>query len=226
MKIYDENELAQDAYARLMLTGDPKVGKTVCALTTAPGPVFVLNCDGAGAPMAARRHGAEGLRIADVRSASDWKEGVDIALGMARKGQIRTIVVDTITFLINNVLTLEFGHKYSGFDIWREVMDKSLTGLDKLLGAKAHVIFVAHYQMDDGQIALNGNMKLTVPAMVHDRVHLKFDPKSKDQPRQLVIGPSADGLSGGRHSSENKNIEPNITKLLQELGYNTEGSSK
>lgn len=215
---YTEDDLAESAYSRILLTGDPKTGKTTSVLSTAPGPIAVLNCDGPGAPMAAKRHGAKNLKIKDVTCVADWISGVKAAVKLAQAGEVSTIVVDTLTMLVNNVIAYEFGNKLSGFDIWRETKQKSIGGLMALLNAPAHVFLLAHYDIKDGQIMLEGSMKGGVPAMVHDRVHLTFDPK-KTPDRVFHVGPSASGLSGGRHSDENIQIEANASLLLETLGY-------
>lgn len=221
LDFYDETELEGDAFARILLTGEPKAGKTTSLLTSAPGPICVLNCDGFGAPMAAKRHGAKNLKILDVPNSDTWRRGVDAALKLAAEGQVRSIVVDTITMLINNVLTLEYNKKAQGFEIWRLVLDDGLRYLHKLLHAQAHVFVVSHYAIEDGQLAVNGNLKVQIPAMVHDRVHLEYR-ATKDPQRVFHVGPHASGLSGGRNSTENQVIPANATLLLKELGYNVD----
>lgn len=221
LDFYDEAELEGDAFARILLTGEAKAGKTTALLTTAPGPICVLNCDGFGAPMAAKRFGPKPLKILDVPTSDVWRRGVDAALKLAAEGQIKTIVVDTITMLINNVLTLEYNKKAQGFEIWRLVLDDGLRYLTKLLNAQAHVFVVSHFMLEDGQLAVNGNLKVQIPAMVHDRVHLEYRP-NKEPARVFHVGPHATGLSGGRNSNENKVIPADATLLLRELGYNVD----
>ncbi len=218
LDIYDETELDETGKARILLTGEPKAGKTVAVLSTAPGPVLVLNCDGPGAPMAARRHGAKNLKIVDVSSAEIWRRAVTAAITLANQGEVETIVVDTITVLVNQVLALEMTRKFQGYEIWRNVLDAGIGGLHRLLHAPAHVVVISHFAIDDGQLQLSGSLKTDVPALLHDRVHLDFVAK-RDPERAFHIGPSASGLSGGRHSDENKIIPADMGILLTELGY-------
>lgn len=217
LNIYSEADLEGSAYARVLLTSIPKSGKTTSVLCTSPAPIFVLNADGPGAPMAARRKGANGLKILDVHTPELWTHGVSAACKMAAQGEVKTIVVDTITSLVNNVMASHFGQRFQGYDIWRAVIDSTMGGLNKLLLAPAHLFILSHYGMDNGEIALNGQLKTVIPALVHDRVHLDFDPK-RNPPRAFMIGPSASGLSGGRHSDENKIIPADVRLLLAELG--------
>jgi hypothetical protein len=216
---YDENELAAGAHARILVTGAPKAGKTTAVLTTAPGPICVLNCDGPGAAMAAKRHGAKGLRILDVTSPTKWKKGVAAACAQAEAGEVKSIVVDTVTVLVNQVLTLDYNTRFSGFEIWRNVLDAGMRGLMKLLSAPAHVFILSHYSVDDGLITLAGSLKQDVPALVHDRIHLEFDPKATP-PRFFHVGSGP--LTGGRSGrSEHRTIPADVKLLLTELGYTT-----
>ena len=215
---YNEDELERSAYGRVLVTGIRKSGKTTCLATTAPGPVALINCDGPGAPIAAKRHGAKNLFIADVVSVDSWRRAVDGACKLAEDGKVNSIIVDTFTLLINNVLTLEFTEKFSGFEIWRNVLNDGLRGLHKLINAPAHLFVVCHSTLEDGQLALNGALKEQVPAMVHDIAHFEFDPK-KDPSRMLHLGPSASGMTGSRFSDENKTIEGDARLLLAELGF-------
>lgn len=216
---YDGSELAQSAYARVLLTGDRKVGKSVQIIGTAPRPVAVLNGDGPGAPQAVKRYFdfADGeLKILDVTSVDLWKKGCVAAKKMAEDGQIKTIVVDTITLLVNSILAREFGRKFTGFEIWRNTCDTFMAGLEHLKLAPAHVFLISHFGIEDGQITLDGKLKKDVPALVNDIVHLDFKP-GREYPRMFNIGPSASGLSGGRSSDENKQIPADVSELLKEF---------
>lgn len=214
---YNEEELQSSAFARVLLTGDRKVGKTVSVLTTAPGPICVLNADGPGAPMAAKRHGAKGLLILDVISCELWIKGCREAAKLAAEGKVKTIVVDTVTLLINNVIATEMGRKFNGFDIWRETLQCFMLGFNILRQAQAHVFVLGHFDLQDGQLTLDGKLKKDVPALIHDIVHLDFNPK-REPSRGFHIGPSASGLSGGRNCDENKLIPADVGELFKELG--------
>lgn len=216
LDVYDESELAESSFARILLTGDPKAGKTTCVLCTAPQPILVLNCDKPGAPMAAKRHGAK-FKTVDVETSGVWREAVRYAISEAKAERVATIVVDTVTMLINNCLALEMKRKFQGFDIWREVHAGAMQPMNDLLAAQAHVFMLAHYAVSDGQITVQGGMKTDIPALIHDRVHLEFNPKNTPA-RFFHIGPSASGLSGGRNSDESKIIAADVGVLLKELG--------
>ena len=215
---YDESELQDSAFARVLVTGLPKSGKTVAVLSTAPTPIVVINCDKPGAPMAAKRHGATGLKICDVTNAASWRGAYQQAIKMAEAGECSSIVVDTITMLVNNIIAPEMARSNEGFAIWKETLNRTLAGLNALMESPAHIFLIAHYGMEDGQISLDGQLKQTVPALVHDRIHLDFNPKGKP-PRTFLVGPTASGLAGGRHSDESKALPADIKAVLAEFGY-------
>lgn len=214
---YDETELKQCTYARVLLTAEPKVGKTTTVLTTAPGPIAVLNCDRPGAPQAAIRHGAKGLKILDVDTVALWEKGYRAAYKLAEEGLVKSIVIDTLTLLVNNTLSLEHGRKFANsFDARRETINCMLAGLNCLFVAPAHVFVLAHYDQSDGLISLEGRLKKDIPGLIHDRVHMDYNAK-RDPQRCYHIGPSVNGLSGGRSSDENKVIPADVKILLKEL---------
>lgn len=216
---YDETQLAEGAYARVLLTGDPKTGKTTSVLCTAPGPIAVLNCDGPGAPMAAKRHGAKDLKILDVDCADRWLKGVDASIKLAKAGEVRTVVVDTITHLVNVVLELEMSRRYQGFDIWKNVYNKTIDGLAALKDElDAHLVVCSHFSVKDGVIPLDGKMKSVLPGFTHDIIHLDYSDKN-DPPRQYIMGPSASGLAGSRRIDKGMMIPADFSQALEILGY-------
>lgn len=221
LEIYSDDDLQECAFARVLLTGDAKAGKTTLVGTTAPGPILFLNCDGMGAPIAAKRHGGK-FMVVDIGGIEQLQEAVQLACTMAAKGEVRTVVLDTITLLVNVVLLTQLRHRYRnekdvGFIVYRETGLAVIAALQKLINMPAHLFVLAHYDTKDGLITLEGKLKKDVPGLVHDRIHLTFDPK-KDPTRQLLIGPTASGLSGGRNSDESKTIAADIKLLLGELG--------
>lgn len=224
---YTLAELQECAYARVLLTGDPKCGKTVSVLKTAPLPIALLNCDLPGAPQAALRfiedeERKQQILIKDITCAAHWGKAVPIACKLAKDGKIKTIVVDTITLLVNNILGPQFAEMTTdNFKARRDTIQAMLEGVNALCASDAHVFFVAHYAVEDGLINLEGRLKKDIPGIVADRVHLDFDPARKvPGPRAYMIGPSASGLSGGRKSDENKLIKADVMELLKEFKIN------
>lgn len=223
LEFYSEIEMQREAFARILLTGQKKVGKSTAVYTTSPTPIVALNADGRDALMPAKRQGAQGLQILDVTSADIWRKGVDAAIRMALDGKCKTIVIDTFSILINHTLTLEYQKKFAGekdkFAVWRAVLDDGLRYLHRLLNAPAHVIVICHVDPDSGHLTLNSSLKSELPSLISDIVHLEF--RAKEAPaRVFKIGPDASGLTGGRNSTENKVIPADVTMLLKELGYN------
>jgi hypothetical protein len=220
-EFYSGDELEKSAYARVLLTGRRKIGKTVSLLLTAPGPIAMINCDGPGAPQAALRfmtpEQKASLKVCDVTTASGWRKACAGAYAMAERGEVRTIIGDTITLLINKTLAQEMAQKFQGYEIWRNVQSEFYAGFNRLWTAQAHVFIVAHNDMDNGQLTLSGALKEDFPGLMNDIVNISYMPK-REHPRMFEIGPSASGLSGGRTSDENKQIPADVRILLAELG--------
>ncbi len=226
LEIYTEEDMKREAFARILLTGHRKIGKSTAIATSAPGPIGVLNIDGRDALQPAKRHGAKGLQIVDVTSADVWKKGVTKFIQLAGEGKVKTIMVDTFSILVNDKLTLEYKQKYrddkNKFAAWDAVMDDALRYVHKLLQAPAHIFLICHVSRETGDLVLNTQLQERLPALINDIVHMEFNGKEADADRKRTFryGPDVSGLSGGRSSDENKVIPADASLLLRELGYN------
>jgi hypothetical protein len=206
------------AFARILLLGPAKAGKsTACA--TAPSPL-VINCDGQGALKGAARLGGKFLAI-DAYSRATWKAAIRQAVGWATEEKCRTIVVDSVTLLQDNLLD-EIGQSFSGFEKWGELARELVGGLKILLKAPAHLIVTAHMMADSDNIAgivpvLSGQSKTRIPALLDDWVLLETltEPTVK---RQFLVGPQKNWTASGRNVRRSCAVEPTIPALFAELG--------
>lgn len=215
---YTEEDDADDAYARILVTGPPKVGKTVTLVTTSPPPVVVLNCDLEGALSAARRFKGK-FMAKDINSAKDWDNATRDVVKYAAKGQIRTCIVDTLTVLVGNTLAREMNREYQGFEIWRQTQDCVMTGLNRLMRAECHLFVVAHITKDEAAGLLPdvpGSLQRLVPALLHDWVSLSYDAK-RDPERAFLVGPQENWSRSGRHVKRSTVVEADVEALLEEL---------
>ena len=113
-------EAADDAWARVLIMGPAKGGKTVACALTAPPPVLILNCDRMGAAAGAVSLAAEYKRdpqkdvfVVDVVGVDHWLKSAERAVEAARDGLVRTVVVDTVTFLVDQVVREIVGDRKS-----------------------------------------------------------------------------------------------------------------
>src|SRR5690606_31941130 len=130
-----------------------------------------------------------------------WQKACIKAASLAREEKIRTIVVDTVTLLgdeiVDELKVLNFG----GFDLWNELADSLKGGLRKLLAAPAHLIVIAHMDPREDEIAgimplIPGGTKVWLPSKVADWVLFEISPEGR---RQFVVGPQGKWSHSGRN---------------------------
>lgn len=216
--VYSSDELAASGFARVLITGDAKAGKSTATLLTAPRPILVLNCDMRDAQIAAQRLGAK-FDAVDVVDIETWIDASKYACAAARAGKYRTVVVDTLTMLINKTLLLELREQAAdnSYEAWRMLQTIGLSQLDKLGQIDAHLFLIAHYDLDDGNIQVSGSLKSIIPALINDMAHLEHRP-GKNPDRVFKIGSQKGYKGGGRNVKKPAVIEADIELLLEELG--------
>lgn len=216
--VYSSDELAASGWARILITGSPKIGKTACTLLTAPRPILVLNCDMRDAPIAAQRLGAK-FKAIDVSDIETWIDGVKYACAAVRAEKYRSVVIDTFTMLVNNILLLELREQAAdnSYEAWRLLQTIALSQLNKLSQIDAHLFLIAHYDIDDGKLQVSGSLKSIIPALINDMAHLEHRP-GKDPERVFKIGAQDGYRGGGRNVKKPAVIEADIELLLEELG--------
>lgn len=221
LKVYNEKDTQADAWARILLMGPAKGGKTVVCARTAPGPVCIINCDGEHAlqPAAAFKARYIALDAVDARS---WNQAVQYACKLADLEKVSTIVVDTITLLADTIVE-DLGERFEGFDLWREVLDYLVGGIRDLKRANAHLIVIAHAIANENSIegvlpAIPGKAATRIPAMLHDWIWLDLDMKKDPPQRQFLVGPQKNWNHGARNARRTTIVPDNIVELLEELG--------
>lgn len=226
IEIYSEGDVESVDYARVLLMGPAKSGKTVCAVATAPRPVFVINGDGAGALTSATRHGAKFTAI-DANSLGEYKSAVKFIGKEARKGKVGTVVVDTLTLLQRRCKDDLQRQGLEGYDLWRELLDSFSGTTRTLLNSPAHVIVTAHvgkHDVSSGSLgtlpAIEGQFAGQAPGLFADIVWLEtsISSKSGEVRRQILVGPQGQWVHACRNADGSHAIDANITTLLETLG--------
>ncbi len=219
--VQDQDTCADSQFARVLLLGPPKAGKTTSLLLTSPKPLL-LNADLGAASKGARNLGAKFLTI-DVPNSAALTKGIATAGKLVGSGDVRTVILDTITLLSENLLD-EKSVTLSGFDLFREygkLLSKSVKELFKL---KAHVFLVAHFspkgEFEQGVMpAIAGAAKVKIPALVDDWIALDYDPKRKPgEERQFLLGAQGNWSAGGRNIKRTCAIPADVRILLKEFG--------
>lgn len=224
--VYDQSSAQEDAFARVLLLGPAKLGKTTCLTLTAPDPL-VLNCDGISATKGAAKQGAQ-FKALDCTNVATWKTNCVNAVEIAKLGGCRTIIVDTITLMQDAIIDDLTAKGLEGRDLWSEVLQLTLKGIKILKQAPAHLFVVAHMipgtkDETEGILPLiAGQSAQRVPAMLHDNVLFVYDETRAGQEpvphRFFACGPQGTWRYGGRHIKSSCQIPADVLELFDVMG--------
>lgn len=225
LQLYDQTA-TEEAWARILVLGAAKTGKTTSILTTAPGPIFVLNCDdaekNASALNFAKQQGAE-FSAVNVRTIRQWHDAVSYAVELSKAEKIQTCVLDTITLLAQSLLNeLKQEEWEDRRQMWGEFGDELQMGFRELCRVDCHLFIVAHpLPHDDGLLgilpAIPGKSAAYIPAEIADWIWFDYDPKLKPV-RAFLVGPQKSWSHGARNAKRSVRISANATELIEELG--------
>lgn len=218
--VYDQDETAASAFARVLVLGPAKAGKTTCLASTAPLPL-VINCDGLGATMGAVNQGGKFLTI-DAINRATWKKACLTAGKLVASGQVRTVIVDTLSLLCESLLD-DIGLTLEGFDKWNELSSQLVRGIKGLMALDAHLFVTSHMVPDRDTAAgylpaVPGNSKIRIPAIINDWVLLDVEPGRTPHERQWLLGPQKGWNHSGRNIKRSCAVAATVPALLHELG--------
>lgn len=218
--VYDNVTAESDSYARVLMLGPAKLGKTTSIAQDAPRP-FIINCDGIGATHGAAKFGCEFKGI-DVESLHEWQAACKLAVQLAEDGEIQTIMVDTVTLLSDTLLAELQVRGATGHDLWGKFMADLLRGIRLLKAAPAHLFVIAHqlpgYEDAEGILpAIPGQSAQRLPALLHDVIQFTYDAQRAPE-RMFALGPQGRWSYGGRHIAESCQIPATATSLFTTLG--------
>jgi hypothetical protein len=215
-----KDEAIENAFARVLLLGPAKAGKTTCVAGTAPKPL-VLNCDGQSATKGARNIYDNPFDVVDVSSRKSLEHACSAAEKMVGAGLTRTIILDTATLLADSLLD-EISVTLTGWDVWTELNSCVIRAVKRLMRLDAHLFVVAHMSPDKDPAegimpAIGGKLKTRLPALLDDWILLDVDPE-RVPARQFLLGPQKHWTRSGRNIRRNCAIEATVPKLFDELG--------
>jgi hypothetical protein len=218
--VSNQNTIAEESFARVLVMGAAKIGKTTCIAKTAPKPL-IINCDGLGATAGAANQGAEFLTV-DVNSRASWIKARATARKLIDAGLVQTVIVDSISLLADNLLD-EIKKTLEGYDVWTELDQHLSVGVKAVLALPAHVFIVSHMTPDyDGAAgvlpAVPGRSRWRLPGIVTDWVLLDVEPGRKPHERMFLCGPQKNWTYSGRNIRRSCAIEATVPALFAELG--------
>ncbi len=222
------SEIQKEAFARILLLGAPKSGKTTCLLTTLPN-ALLINCDQEGASQYAASENAEFLEIrvgndaTGVGAVRSWEQAQRTARELANAGTVRHIIVDTVGALADDLIediqvTQEDKRRAFG-----ELYDQIIYGIKRLCSLPAHVWVVGHLdpQADSVQGVLpfvKGQSKRALGIRLADWVCFEYD-EARTPPRGFLVGPQKSWPGNGRNMRRTCVVPPDACELLRELGF-------
>lgn len=219
---YTTGEIKETAFARVLLVGPPKAGKTT-SLLTAPKPLLI-NCDGPNAAKGAAHHSgcANDVPILDAFSIQSWKLAVSNARKAVAAGAVKTVIVDTVTLLADNILDELKAKKFEGFLLWNEFDSVIRIQLKQLLSLDAHVFLVFHMDAshEDGAGILPlfpGSGKRKIAGMVDDWLLFDMVPNRNPQ-RQFILAPQDNWTGSCRNINRSQVCAATVPALFEALG--------
>lgn len=221
---HTSDDVQSSSYARILVLGGMKIGKTTALLTTSPRP-GIINCDADDATKFAAKTGAKFLQW-NAYTKSQWAKGVHAASMAVGDGVINTVIVDSMTLLGNNIVD-ELGvlHGEDKRGLYGDLIKVLMAGVKKLCKLQAHIFFVAHLSPDHDEVAgivplIGGQTKVLLPAFVSDWVLFRCDPEASDPAlvRQFVLGAQGKWSASGRNIKRPNVIPATVPELFAELG--------
>lgn len=144
------DDLEGPKFLRLMVLGFNKVGKSSCVISSAPKPVYVINCDQPDALEPVRRFDRTFLHNF-IDSSQKMGDAIELARQLVKEEKVSTVVWDTLSGFSPNLELEAFAScltsdgKEDGRRAW-PVYRKYLRGfLGRLFKLKCHVVVISHY---------------------------------------------------------------------------------
>ncbi len=225
--VQDSADVENSDFARVLLLGPMKTGKTTALLESATSKPLLINCDAKGAAQFAKAGGAKFFQfdcfnVNGVGAQNKWKEARRAAKDLVESGQTSIIIVDTISLLADHLVEDISLTASDGFEVYRTLYSEIVGGYKKLASLEAHIFLVGHMDPREDAVAgimplLPGKSQAIVPALVADWVLFNYDPQRKPE-RAFVLGPQDKWTHSGRNIKRSCTIPAEMGALFKELG--------
>lgn len=225
MPFKTEKDIESSGNANILFMAPAKSGKTCTAVLTAPRPIFILNSDPDGL-VGPRKLGAKFEYEDCYDYASLKKHWESLKKETGGKNGIRTVIIDSFTFLARALLAELENNGAKGFELYNELERRVVGSLTNYMRLPAHKIIIAHAingSNNAGDLgimpAVKGVAKTIVPAMCQDMLWMEVvAEKGKEPRREFLLGPEGDWTHGMRSLHGGGRMEADFGALFKKMG--------
>lgn len=223
--------LSADPFLRLVVLGAPKCGKSTTCIATAPGPKYVIQCDGSESTMRGAAALCSDFSFDMVGKSAELNAAVKEAERGVKAGEYKTVILDTLSGWAERLEGEELAASDTsgkGPDGRRAytVYGRKLRHLVRCLFAlPCHVIITSHFVELDGELdgqapkhgqgimpLLAGTARQTVTMLFPDVIFL--DNRKPPEGRVFVINPAGVWGVGSRNFQGSQVIPADISALI------------
>jgi len=214
---------ARDILARILLVSWPKSGKTVCAVTTSPGPRYVINTDGEGGLDPVMLFGCEDWEAEDIKSSADFPRALLYLKQNITK--FKTVVFDnlsTYALIVEDEVRKEL--RDDPRVIYPEITRRVLRVVRELIALPLHVVITSQTKPDqqansgafDHLLSLSGNATISIPMLMQDWIWLEvhIDEATGRVDRRFFLSPQGTWKKAVRSLKDVAYMEANISEFL------------
>lgn len=217
---YNQDDAKETNFARVLVVGPGKQGKTTALVTTAPGPVFVINCDGDSALKFPRGEMGAQFHAVDVKGRASLKKALKLAEDAVKAKAVKSVILDSASLLADSLM-IELQGTLDGFALWDEFGAQLGGAIRRMCDLEAHAFVTAHlipgHEKEGILPMLPGQMKHKIITIMHDAVRFEYNAE-RNPTRQFLIGPNKDWSYAGRNVKRTISVPATVPALLGELG--------
>lgn len=222
----------RDAFLRVYIMGAPKIGKSTSIISTAPSPVYVINCDDSKTALQGARRRTTRFEWDLVRNWDEMQTAVKTARDGVKAGKYKTIVVDTFSAFAAKLeeqclSATDTGNGPDGRRAYPDYERRLRHLCQSFFNIPAHFIAVSHFIAIGGEVNENGTPKfgegiapllagkarVTIPMLFADVVYMDM----RKGERIFVTNSQGAWGPGCRSLEGSETLPADIGKLLKAM---------
>ena len=233
--VWSNAPVRRQRFLKTLCLADPKAGKTVTCVGTAPGKSFVINGDQSDSLDSVTEFYAK-ARFAWsgnlVRTRDDFETEYTTARRLVSKGTVQTVIFDTVTGFSRHLLADCKEENDHGMKYYPAYESYLIDACERLLELPAHVIVNAHYVDVTAEESAEMGDRVgpgIVPMLETKKArkylgaifsHVVFMKQDKIGRRWMYL--SMNGVWGpgcrGQKANGDRRVRANVKRLMRELG--------